>query len=209
MSQASTVLRWPLWSWRNLVVTTAAVLVVFYGIGRVVEPGKATSPKARLIAATVTTPPTSSSAGSSAVGSSPVRTTVRRETSATSKGSAADETSSLTRVATAFAKAWSSPGRSQAEWTHGIRPYVTPALATGLAQTDPAHVPATKVTGEAVLLKAAATSAQVRVPTDGGSIVVTLHGSSGSWLVSDVAPADQPPGGPTPDLEPRNSAARS
>jgi hypothetical protein len=208
MGQASTVLRWPLWSWRNLAVTTAVVLVVLYGIGRVVEPIKGTSPKARVTAATAKTPPASSPAESSAAVPSPVRTRIPGKTSTSSTVAAADAAYSFTRLATAFATAWSSSGRSQAEWTHGIRPYVTPALETGLAQTDPAHVPATKVTGEAVLVKATAISAKVRVPTDGGSIVVTLHESSGSWLVSDVAPADQPPSGPTPDLEPRKSPAR-
>ena len=116
---------------------------------------------------------------------------------------------SVTRAATAFAKAWSSSGRSQQEWTRGIQPFVTPALAAGLAQTDPARVPATRVTGEAVLLTASATSAQVRVPTDGGSIVVTLSRAlSGLWQVSDVAPAGQPPGAPTPDLRPSTSPAK-
>ena len=116
----------------------------------------------------------------------------------------------MTRLATAFAQAWSSSGRSQQEWTRGIQPFVTPALAAGLAQTDPARVPATKVTGEAVLLTASATSAQVRVPTDGGSIVVTLkRAASGPWQVSDVAPAGQPPGcthaGPAPAHQPCRS----
>ena len=116
----------------------------------------------------------------------------------------------MTRVATAFALAWSSSSRSQLEWTRGIQPFVTPALAAGLAQTDPARVPATKVTGEAMLLTASATFAQVRVPTDGGSIVVTLNRvASGPWRVSDVAPAGQPPGAPTPDLHPATSPARS
>jgi hypothetical protein len=114
----------------------------------------------------------------------------------------------VTKLATAFAKAWSSSDRSAAEWTKGIEPFVTPDLAEGLAQTDPAHVPATKVTGEAVLLTSSGHSAEVRVPTDGGSIVVTLHReSSDPWLISDVAPADQPPGAPTPDLQPRSSAS--
>jgi hypothetical protein len=112
-------------------------------------------------------------------------------------------------VATAFAKAWSSSGRSQLEWTRGIQPYVTPALAAGLATTDPGRVPATTVTGEASLVSASATSARVIVHTDGGSIVVALsRTAAGSWLVFDVAPGDQPPGAPTPDLHPSPSPAR-
>jgi hypothetical protein len=115
----------------------------------------------------------------------------------------------VTRLATVFAQAWSSSGRSPQEWTRGIQPLVTPALATGLAQTDPARVPATKVTGEASLLTASATRAAVKVPTDGGGIVVTLRRTpAGPWRVSDVGPAGQPPGAPTPDLSAPTSLAR-
>ena len=208
--QASTILRWPLWSWRNLCVTAAALLLVLYGLGLVIEPAKITLTAGHVPLVTASPTPSeppmsvSSSAPSSSAGATAPNTTP--STSGTLSPSTSE---SVTRVATAFAQAWSSSGRSQQEWTRGIQPFVTPALAAGLAQTDPARVPATKVTGEAVLLTASATSAQVRVPTDGGSIVVTLkRAGSGPWRVSDVAPAGQPPGAPTPDLHP-TSPARS
>lgn len=207
---ASKILRWPLWSWRNLAVTTAAVLLVFYGMGRVIGPAKIT-PSAVLVPA-VTTGPTSlapSPSESSTVASSTAPSTVP-STKSPSGVLSARGSESVTRVATAFAQAWSSSGRSQKEWTRGIQPFVTPALAAGLAQTDPARVPATKVTGEALLVTASATSAQVRMSTDGGSVVVTLiRAASSPWQVSDVAPAGQPPGAPTPDLQPRTSPAGS
>jgi hypothetical protein len=209
--QASNVLRWPLWSWRNLSVTVAAVLLVLFGVGRIIEPSKVTlsTPHVSRISATPTPSPSLAS-GPSAAASPQVPAPVPSTTAATSAASGVPANQSVTRVATAFAQAWSSSGRSQQEWTRGIQPFVTPALAVGLAQTDPARVPATKVTGEAVLLAASATSAQVKVPTDGGSIVVTLsRASSGPWRVSDVAPAGQPPGAPMPDLHPRPSPARS
>jgi hypothetical protein len=205
--QASTVLRWPLWSWRNLAVTAAALLLLLYGIGRVIEPAKITLSATHLPG--VTAGPTISTPAPTAAlaGSSPTPATVPG-TSSTSTGLSATGGESVTRVTTAFAQAWSSSGRSQQEWTRGIQPFVTPALAAGLAQTDPARVPATKVTGEAALVTASATNASVRVPTDGGSIVVTLtRAASGGWQVSDVAPAGQPPGAPTPDLHPSPSPA--
>lgn len=208
--QASTVLRWPVWSWRNLSVTAAALLLLLYGMGRVIEPAKITLSATHLPAATAgPTVLAPSPTGSSAAGSSPTPTpaTVPGITS-TSAGLSATGGESVTRVATAFAQAWSASGRSQQEWVRGIQPFVTPALAAGLAQTDPARVPATKVTGEAQLVTASATNASVRVPTDGGSIVVTLtRTTSGGWQVSDVAPAGQPPGAPTPDLHPSTSPA--
>jgi hypothetical protein len=205
--QASTVLRWPLWSWRNLSVTAAALLLLLYGLGRVIEPAKITLSATHLPGATAgpmisTPPPTTPVAGSA-----PTPATVPGITSM-SAGLSAPASQSVTRVATAFAQAWSSSGRSQQEWVRGIQPFVTPALAAGLAQTDPARVPATKVTGEAALVTASPTNASVRVPTDGGSIVVTLtRAASGGWQVSDVAPAGQPPGAPTPDLHPATSPA--
>jgi hypothetical protein len=206
--QASTVLRWPLWSWRNLSVTAAALLLLLYGMGRVIEPAKITLSATHVADATAgPTISTPSPTEPSAAGSSPTPATVPGTTS-TSAGLSAPASESVTRVATAFAQAWSSSGRSQQEWIRGIQPFVTPALATGLAQTDPARVPATKVTGEAALVTASATSASVRVPTDGGSIVVTLtRAASGGWQVSDVAPAGQPPGAATPDLHPATSPA--
>ena len=206
--QASTILRWPLWSWRNLSVTLAAVLLVLYGMGRVIEPAKITLAAVHVPLATAVPAPTLSA--SLAAPSAPDPATVPATTPPTSAPSWPRGSESVTRLASAFAQAWSSSGRSQQEWTAGIQPFVTPALAAGLGQTDPARVPATKVTGEAVLLTASASFAQVRVPTDGGSIVVTLkQGSSGSWQVSDVAPAGQPPAAPTPDLRPPNTPAKS
>jgi hypothetical protein len=207
--RVSTVLRWPLWSWRNLSVTTAAVLLVFYGMGHVVEPAKI-----RISAfhgPALTSSPTASSPSpseSSTTVPSP-GPAAPPSTTASSRVLSASGSESVTRVATAFAQAWSSSGRSQQEWTTGIQAFVTPALAAGLAQTDPARVPATKITGEALLLTASATFARVRVPTDGGSIVVTLtRAASRPWQVSDVAPVGQPSGTPTPNLHPAPTPTR-
>jgi hypothetical protein len=220
---AGTVLRWPLWSWRNLAVTTAVVLLLFYGMGRVVEPAKITFLNAgNAPALAVATPspllPSGPSAAALSTSPDPTAPTPTRTTptapTGTSATTAAPTTKSartvipgapskdsVTAVALSFAQAWSSSARSQQEWALGIQPYVTPALGAGLAQTDPARVPATRVTGEPLLLTSSATSATVRVPTDGGSIVVTLTRAAGGWQVSGVAPADQPPGAPVPDLQ--------
>lgn len=206
---ATTVLRWPLWSWRNLSATTAVILLVFYGMGRVVEPAKIALPKAGLPSVIVSSASAQPS-DPSVVASSTMPATIPSATSTASAFLDVDTSDSMTRLATAFAQAWSYTARSQQAWVRGIRPYVTPALAVGLAQTDPARVPATRVTGEAVLLTASATSAQVRVPTDGGSIVVTLRQAPhGPWLISEIAPAGQPPSAPTPDLGPRTTPARN
>ena len=138
--QASTILRWPLWSWRNLSVTLAAVLLVLYGMGRVIEPAKITLTAVHV--PRVTAVPVPSLSAPPAAPSSPVPATVPATTPPASGLSGPRASESVTRLAFAFARAWSSSGRSQQEWTAGIQPFVTPALAAGLAQTDPARVPA-------------------------------------------------------------------
>lgn len=205
----SSVVRWPLCSWRNFAVTATAVLLVFYGMGRVVEPAKATLPKTHvpLVAASPTSSPPSDPA-TAALSHVPSVAPSTTPTTSPGGGAGAGGDASVTKLAIAFAQAWCLSARSQQEWTRGIQPFVTPALAAGLAQTDPARVPATKVTGEASLVTASSTSAQVNVPTDGGSILVALRrSSSGPWQVSDVAPARQPPGAPTLDLSPATTPA--
>jgi hypothetical protein len=210
-AELDTVLRWPLWSWRNLSITSAAVLLVLFGMGRVIEPAKLTLSPVRASATAAETPSLAATPVPSATATaSAVPAPMPTSTSATAAVPGAPANESVTRVALGFAQAWSSSTRSQQQWTEGIKPFVSPALAAGLAQTDPARVPATKVNGEPVLVTASPTSAQVTVPTDGGSIVVTLsRASSTPWQVSDVGPADQPPGAPTPDLQPRSSPAPS
>lgn len=209
-SRVSKALRWPLWSWRNLSVTTAAVLFVLYGLGRVVEPAKIRIAAVHVPSATAgQTLSSPSPSESSTATSSPSPVTVP-STKSQSGALGKPGSHSVTAVATDFARAWSSSTRTQQEWTSGIDAFATPALAAGLAETDPARVPATRVTGEALLLTTSATFAQVRVPTDGGSIVVTLtRAESRPWQVSDVAPSGQPPGAPTPDLKQRTSPTRS
>jgi hypothetical protein len=205
-----TVLRWPLWSWRNLSITSAAVLVVLFGMGRVIEPAKLTLSPVRASATTAVTPSLAATSVPSATAASAALAPMPSTPPVTAAVPDATANESVTRVALGFAQAWSSSGRSQKAWADGIQPFVSPALAAGLAQTDPARVPATKVTGEPVLITASATAAQVKVPTDGGSIVVTLsRASTTPWQVSDVGPADQPPRAPTPDLQPRLSPAPS
>ncbi|MDF2144646.1 hypothetical protein [Knoellia sp. p5-6-4] len=78
--------------------------------------------------------------------------------------------------------------------------WASPELLRSLASTDPAQVPADRVTGDARLVSSAKTSATVLVPTDGGEVLVTLSASDGGWKARDIAPADAPPAAETPSL---------
>lgn len=217
MTRLDRALRWPLWCWRNLVVTLVVLLVLLGAAGRVsasrapsgasgggpgpqlARPAAAGDVPARTAPAAVGVPTTP-------VRPAPVRGTSSgpRSPGPTSPGptAPAGPGQSVTRVAEAFAQAWSRSSLRPSPWLRGVRPWVTPTLARGLSETDPSRIPATRVIGEAQLVTASRDTAEVVVPTDGGPITTTLTRVRSRWLVARVAPAGQPPAAPTPSLAP-------
>ena len=158
MTRLDRALRWPLWCWRNLVVTLVVLLVLLGVAGRVsaslapaggADGGPArpaavrdvparTAPAAGGVPTTAVRPPSSGprSPGPRSPGpEAPGRT------------APAGPGQSVTRVAEAFARAWSRSSLRPSPWLSGVRPWVTPALASGLAETDPSRIPATRVIG--------------------------------------------------------------
>lgn len=189
-------LRWPLWSWRNLTITAVLTLALLAVVGRATD-GQA-SP--RPAAAPATTSPSASIQGTIPASSSPPAkpTTLAASTSAPPPPRAVTK-QSATAVAGAFVRAWSSDGSRDA-WYAAMERWASPELLRSLASTDPAQVPADRVTGDARLVSSAKTSATVLVPTDGGDVLVTLSASGGGWKARDIAPADAPPAAETPSL---------
>ena len=92
-----------------------------------------------------------------------------------------------TDAALRFVHAWARPGLDQPAWFAGIRDLVTPAYAGLLAATDPANVPAHLVTGAPVARSSTSTVLVTDVPTDAGTVRVTLTRVDGRWLVATVA----------------------
>lgn len=193
-------LRWPLWSWRNLIITAVLTLALLAVVGRAtdgqasaVPPAASTTPYTTAPASELTSPaPTT--VPTPGTTSTPTATTTVRPTS----GAAPVE--SATAVASAFVRAWSADGASREGWHASMEPWASPELLRALASTDPAQVPADRVTGDGRLVASAKTSATVRVPTDGGDVLVTLSASGRGWKVRDIAPADAPPAAETPSL---------
>jgi len=192
------LLRWPLWSWRNFSATTAVVLLLLAGLGRVVN----TAPVATHRAAGATATASPSTTLPPQAPTTPEVTASATTPSTAPPDAAAASDPAATRVATSFVRAWARPGLDQGTWLHGIRPFLAPSLAGALSSTDPAQVPASAVTGEARMLRVTATTTVITVPTDGGPVAVTLHGSAGRWKVTDIEPAGQAPAASTPALTP-------
>jgi hypothetical protein len=98
--------------------------------------------------------------------------------------------------------AWVRTGLTPAEWLGGMRPYARPEFIAQLSHTDPARVPASKVTSQPVAVLTASATTAFRFATDGGRVDVSTKKSGASCLVSDLEPANDVPGAPKPTLTP-------
>ncbi len=214
-------LRWPLWSWRNLTVSTIAVLVLFTAVGRLTTgSGSGPDSRTRNVAATpastspsATTPLSATSPASATPPTSAAAAFATPTTSAPAAGSAtgtnpiispsstpAPGADAPTRVALDFATAWTRTTSAQPAWLAGLKPLVTPEYMTALSTVDPARVPATRTLDTGRLLSTSGQQSLVRVATDAGGMTVTLLLRAGQWLVTNIEPAAPPPGASTPPL---------
>ncbi len=90
-------------------------------------------------------------------------------------------------VAKSFGKAWiHHDGVTPAAWLHAVTAYTTTGLAGQLASTDPANVPATTLAGAVSIQDDAADACGARVPTDAGTLVLTMQRVANRWLVAAV-----------------------
>ncbi|NYT96454.1 hypothetical protein [Salinispora sp. H7-4] len=90
-------------------------------------------------------------------------------------------------VAARFASAWARPDLSATAWWQGLAPLCDEGFAGLLRTVDPAQVPATRVTGPPVATHAPADgAAEFEVPTDAGTVTVTLAGVDGRWVATGV-----------------------
>lgn len=89
-------------------------------------------------------------------------------------------------VATSWAKAWvDHPEDGTAEeWLDGLRPFTTDEYMVEVATVDPRNVPATKVTGPAVPKESFTSSVTANLPTDGGTIAITVIDTPQGWRVA-------------------------
>lgn len=98
---------------------------------------------------------------------------------------AAAPASAAPAAAAGFAAAWVRRDLPAGQWLAGVTPWCAPPFARSLATVDPANVAASRVTGRPRVLHApVGRNAAYTVPTDAGTLTVTLTVSGGRWLVS-------------------------
>lgn len=199
----SRAVRWPLWSWRNLTVSAVALLALLAFVGNLTDGSSSASTSGAAPGGTATAPTAPSTPASTATTVSPSAT----GTPAPPTASSTVAQGSATAVAGAFVAAWAQPDAAEAAWLEAMRPWATPKLLASFAGADPRQVPATRLTGDPALARTTASAATVTVPTDGGTVEVSLERSGAAWRAGAIAPADAPPGAETPSLGPAPAGA--
>ena len=90
-------------------------------------------------------------------------------------------------VARAFTNVWlHHDGVTAAAWWRAVAPYTTGTLTTELSQTDPQNVPANRITGAVTIVDDTTDTCLAQVPTDTGTLGLTMTLVHGGWLVSDI-----------------------
>jgi hypothetical protein len=89
-------------------------------------------------------------------------------------------------VAARWAAAWVRPreGTTAEEWLERLRATTTDEYLGVLSGVDPSNIPATRVTGEPRPVRVAASSVQVRVPTDRITLLVLVVETEDGWRVA-------------------------
>jgi hypothetical protein len=100
----------------------------------------------------------------------------------TSPGAAAPD-----RVAADFVTAWlTHDGVTAEQWRSSFARLATATLRDNFKDTDPAGVPAQRITGPVVLQNRAATFVEATVPVDSGTVRLRMLADKGRWLVDGV-----------------------
>jgi hypothetical protein len=90
-------------------------------------------------------------------------------------------------VATDFLKAWLvHDGVTPERWRASFARYATPALREKLKNTDPAGVPATRMTGAVLLQARGPAYVEAAIPVDSGTVRLRLLATNGRWLVDGI-----------------------
>ena len=194
--------RWPLYSPRRLIGTVLVLLLVIAVPNVVLSRGANPAPPPPPAQAGGTTTAPNQPGPSGTAGGLPTAGTDANGTAAPPAQSTVAPTVSprpprpnarqeVGATALAFTTAWARPDRPQAQWFAEVSKYADVEFRPQLAKTDPTEVPATKVTGVPTVVSVTFASGVVEVPTDGGTVVVSLihdEKDNPGWRVTDIRP---------------------
>jgi hypothetical protein len=96
------------------------------------------------------------------------------------------------KVARDFTAAWARPDLDQATWYAAVRALTVPGYAQLFADTNPANVPARRVTGVPRPVSSTTEMLVADVPTDTVLLRVTVASHEQRWLVAGAQPVLEP-----------------
>jgi hypothetical protein len=89
-------------------------------------------------------------------------------------------------VAERFLAAWLKHDVAGEQWRQSLSPYATDTLLGKLKETDPAGVPADRLTGSVTIVSHDVTFVQANAPVDSGTVRLSVVAKDGRWLVDGV-----------------------
>jgi hypothetical protein len=182
---------------RHLIVTMVVVGVLVITVGLIVPKVTGSNTPRGAVANTVggstsAAPGTSGQAGGAGptagqqtVSAPPSDLPTRQTGPAQTPTSAAPAPKAL-ETATLWAKAWVThpQGITSEQWLNALRPYTTEEQIAVMSTVDPANIPATEVTGPATAIVSYTTSVEASLPTNGGTLSITVISTPQGWKVA-------------------------
>jgi len=187
---------WPMRSPSHLVAVVLVVAAVVLTIGIVVPQltgsddgggaGAAAETTGSTTATTGQSSPDDTAGGGGGATGGATSDLPTRLPSPTQKPTKAPPAADALDVATAWGKAWVDhpKGTTTEKWLDGLRPYTTEEYLVEMSTVDPANIPATKVTGPPVPKQSYTSSVTANLPTDGGTIAITVIDTPQGWRVA-------------------------
>ena len=193
---------WPMRSPRHLAVLVFVVAAVVLAAGIVIPQltGSDDRPNSGAAAETTTssgtTTPTTAggTTGNPAATGTTTSSLPTRITTLTETPESAPAAPAALDTAESWGKAWVDhpAGITNEEWRAKLRPFTDEEyLETEMATVEPANITATKVTGPPEVVESFTSSVKVRLPTDGGDLLITLIDTPDGWRVSFYEQVDR------------------
>lgn len=193
---------WPMRSPKHLVATVLVIGAIVLTVGLIMpkltgadggKPGFAGNTGNTTSTSQGSTPTVPGSSGQGGAAPAPGQTTsvppsslpTRQTAPAQTPTSAAPAPKAL-EIATLWAKAWVNhpEGVTTEQWLTGLKPYTTEEQVAVMSTVDPRNIQATKVTGEPTVKVSYTTSVEAILPTDAGSLDITVIATPQGWRVA-------------------------
>ncbi|TDV37559.1 hypothetical protein [Actinophytocola oryzae] len=190
---------WPMRSPRHLAIVVFVVAVVVLAAGIIIPQLTGSNDKASGTAAgpsgsSTTAAPTTPGSGTDLPGTAGATSSLpTRITTLTDTPESAAPAPEALDVADSWARAWVNhpEGVTNEQWLDTLRPFTTEEQLTEMSTVEPGNIGATKVTGEPETVESFTSSVKVKLPTDDGTLLVTVIHTPDGWRVTYYEQVDR------------------